>query len=164
MSEIYGFKVGSTTYEYDYEHLANKPEKIPEYDEYSDQGKALMVGDHGCLEWVEIPTLPSTEDASEGDALIYVGSCGEAFRWGSVLPPFHDSDDGKVLVVDSCAGGPAWRRIPSLPEPGSSDVGKVLVCWDTDGGLMWDSVFPVWGCGDEGKVLTIGGSGELEWR
>lgn len=56
MPEIHNFQVGSTAYQLDYEHLANKPEEIPEHDE-NDSGKVLCVNSTGdALTWGNAPS------------------------------------------------------------------------------------------------------------
>lgn len=60
---LQGVKVGGTTYQYDYEYLANKPAGLPSYQSAS-AGSVLALT--GCgdapLEWAEvIPTSSSAK-------------------------------------------------------------------------------------------------------
>ena len=187
MPEIYGFRVGSTTYEYDYEHLANKPPEIPTWGN-GDSGKVLAVSSHGGMDWVRIPALPDPENESEGKVLMVVSDSGDNVPgWEYLIPSYsYSNDDGKALVVNGCSERLEWRKIPPVPESG--DEGKVLVC-DIDGNMAWDSILPdanesglalvsgdssgvyewerilpEWdGSDDSGKVLSIDRYGELAW-
>ena len=137
MSEIYGFRVGSTTYEYDYGHLANKPPAIPAWD-CGDAGKALGLDSNGSLSWVEIP---------DG------------------LPAYSNSDAGKALAVDS-NGGLCWMEIPALPSVEGETEGSVLMVVSDNGAneAQWAELLPSYSNADDGKVLTVNGSGHLEWK
>ena len=121
MAEIYGFLVGSTTYQYDYDHLANKPTEIPTWDEDDDTGKLLTVNSTGDqLKWADPPetsSLPDYENQSEGDVLMLVsGQCGLYPVWGQLLPAYSNEDEGKVLAVAGCDGGLEWITVGDSEE------------------------------------------------
>ena len=140
MAEIYGFKVNGTTYQYDYNYLANKPMELPEYGD-GDEGKVLTVNDTGELEW---QSIAGEENASDG-----------------MLPPMENANSGDVLMITSDLGGnqPEWRQL--LPSYGSGSNGCALTI--TEGGLGWSRVIPRWSEHDIGSVLTIDEDGELQW-
>ena len=146
MAVIYGFRVDGTTYQYDYNHLANKPSEIPTHG-YNDSGKVLTVSGSGTLEWKSPSSggasssgeessgggLPSTSYANSGDVLMFTyESDGGSLEWGQVLPAYDCGDNDKALVVK-------------------------------DGCIEWDYALPAWSNDDVGKVLTINEDGEPEW-
>ena len=140
MAEIYGFKVNGTTYQYDYNYLANKPMELPEYGD-GDEGKVLTVNDTGELEWQSISgeenssdsALPSAENAHSGDVLMVTSESDDiSIEWRQLLPAYdHDDNDCALMVKD--------------------------------GSLEWGQLIPGWSSDDIGSVLTINEYGELQW-
>lgn len=58
---IQGFEVGGTTYQYDYDYLANKPASLPSVsNSFGDIGKVLVVGSNNVPEWANATTIPIT--------------------------------------------------------------------------------------------------------
>lgn len=59
---IQGFEVDGTTYQYDYDYLANKPASLPSIDSstFGDIGKVLVVGSNNVPEWANMTTIPTT--------------------------------------------------------------------------------------------------------
>ena len=92
MPEVHGIIVGSTTYQYDYDDLADKPSALPTSDS-SDSGKALVVNSTGDPAWVFIPVIPSSSQSDTGKAL-KVNNAGVP-AWGDVFP--SGAHDGDVL-------------------------------------------------------------------
>ena len=133
MAVIYGFKVNGTTYQYDYDHLANKPENIPSYDD-NDEGKVLTVGSSGLLSWQSVSGggIPSAEYANAGDVLMVTGDSDENICWGQLLPAYDCEDNDSVLMIK-------------------------------DESLEWVHLLPAWSSDDAGSVLTVNEDGELAW-
>ncbi len=129
---------------------------LPQYNTYTDEGKALVVGSTG-LEWDNI--LPAYSSAV-GKVLGVGGSDYAELEWINLLPQYNSSDEGKALVVGS--SDLEWDNI--LPEYSSSDAGKVLgVGGSDDAELEWINLLPQYDTSsDEGKALFVGNTG-LEW-
>ena len=140
MAEIYGFKVNGTTYQYDYNYLANKPMELPEYGD-GDEGKVLTVNDTGELEWQSISGEENSSDC--------------------VLPSVENAEDGDVLMIESEWGEnqPVWKQL--LPAYDHDDNDCALMV--KDGSLEWEHLIPGWSSDDIGSVLTINESGEMQW-
>ena len=147
-SNIHGFKIGSSEYQYDYDYLANKPEAMPVYDTTgSDDGKVLTINSSHELEW------------------------------GEVFPDYSSKEQGTILtVVDPSVspseGGIDWlspEELNILPEYDPYDTNKVLGLVDGDQGeahISWVDYIPAYDTTDQdiSKVLTINDHNELSWE
>lgn len=133
MAVIYGFKVNGTTYQYDYDHLANKPENLPEY-YYDDEGKVLTVNENGELEWRPGSgvAIPSSEFANAGDVLMITGDSDAGPGWGRLLPAYDCDDNDSVLMIKN--ENLAWVHL--IPGFSEEDAGSVLTV-NEDGELAW---------------------------
>jgi hypothetical protein len=167
MGEIYGFRVDGTVYQYDYNHLANKPAALPVWHN-GDEGKVLTVGDCGAGPvWDDPPegSLPDYDSSDEGKVL-GIDQYGD-LAWMDGIPTWDCGDIGKVLGLDGW-GGLEWKEIPGIPTIDSSDANKFLAVDDSGDHAEWRdlpaSKLPTFGSQDIGKVLTVADSGTLEWR
>ena len=138
MPEIHGIIVGSTSYQYDYDDLADKPATLPA-SSASDAGKALTVNSSGNPAWNSISTVPSS----------------------------GQSDTGKALMVNN-SGNPAWTTIPpsaDIPDPSEAPLGACLTV-GADGTLEWseERLLPDWEnawFGDYLVISSCGGTGPV---
>jgi hypothetical protein len=169
MSEIYGFRVDGTVYQYDYNHLANKPPALPTW-YCGDEGKVLMVGNCGAGPvWADPPegSLP-TRGNDDHDKVLGIDHYGDlAWMDGCPVPTWDCGDMGKVLGLTEW-GDLEWKEIPGIPPIDSSDANKFLAVDDSGDHAEWRdlpaSKLPTFGSQDIGKVLTVADSGTLEWR
>lgn len=131
MSTIVGISVNGTPYLYDYDYLDNKP-----------------------------ASLPSTEQASVGDALI-VNDSGEP-EWGPVVPAASSEYSGMALVVNQ-SGYMEWQEI--VPASDSSNQGQFLMSAG-DSGVEWASPLPYMDGYVDGYFLKVEGGQDgyhAEW-
>ena len=179
MAVIYGFKVNGTTYEYDYNHLANKPTELPSCDS-DDAGKVLTVAGNGNLQWAAFGNGSSsasgagtasaglpTYDCGAFGCVLMVNEVGDVTwenpesKWPVLeeYPSAENAENGDVLM---CENGSLYWRQP-LPPYDSTDGKKALVVSEDGDGLAWSDILPSWSLTDSGKVLTVNTYGELEW-
>lgn len=70
-----GIIVNGTTYQYDYDYLANKPD-IPFIPDYSNvMGKHFLTASDSGLEWTTLPEIPEFDSSYVGQVLT-VSGCG----------------------------------------------------------------------------------------